>query len=74
MGDLVNLDCITKLDIPPDRILKEAFGILESAIIIGYDKEGNEYFASSRADGGDVLWLLERTKTKLLSIGEEDGE
>jgi hypothetical protein len=66
MGEVVNLDQVTSLDLPADRILESAIGQLEGVIIAGYDKEGEEYFASSYADGGDALWLVERFKLKLL--------
>jgi len=56
----------------PDVILENTKGKLEGFIICGYDKEGKEYFASTYADGGDVLWLLERMKMCLLN--QEFGE
>ena len=72
MSKVVPLGNITRLDIPPDHVLDRCTGKLEGVVIIGYDKSGEEYFASSYADGGDVLWLLERCKKKLLDIcGEE---
>jgi len=71
MGEVVNLGCVTKLDLPADRILEAAAGKLEGVVIMGYDKDGNEYFASSYADGGDTLWLLERSKLKLLRMADE---
>lgn len=72
MGDVVNLECVTRLDLPPDRILASALGKLQSVLVIGYDTEGVEYFASSLADGAEALWLLERSKKKLLEIGDTD--
>lgn len=60
-------DGVTRLDLPPDRVLQQAVGALESVVILGYDRDGLEYFASSLADGSDVLWLLERCKRQLLS-------
>lgn len=66
MSNVVNFTGITKLDLPPDRILEQAQGTLEGVVILGYTKDGREYFASSYADGGDVLWLLERLKKQLL--------
>ena len=56
---------ITRLDIQADTVLREAIGNLESVVIAGYDKDGNFYAASSKADGGDVLWLLELCKQRL---------
>lgn len=72
MGKVIPLNCVTRLDLPVDRVLEGAKGNLEGVVILGYDNEGNEYFASTYADGGDVLWLLERCKIKLLTIA--DGE
>lgn len=71
MNDITILRCVTRLDLPPDRILSAAIGTLESVIVIGYDKDGEEYFASSYADGGDALWLLERCKMALLTTAME---
>jgi hypothetical protein len=66
MGEVVTFTGVTKLDLPPDRILADAVGKLEGVVILGYTKEGDEFFASSYADGGNVLWLLERLKKQLL--------
>lgn len=60
---------ITKLDLPPDRILESAIGKeLQGVVILAYDKDGEEYFCSSYADGGTVLWMLERAKLRLLQV------
>lgn len=67
MGDLINFNGITSLDIDADVILKAAIGKMEKVIIAGLDKEGNEYFASSMADGGDALWYLKRCEKRLLT-------
>jgi hypothetical protein len=48
-------------------ILETNKGRFAGVVIIGYDQEGNEAFASSYADGGVVLWLLERCKRRLIS-------
>lgn len=67
MAEIIPLNCVTKLDIPTEGVIR---GILEKnlkdVIVIGYDQEGDEYFASSISDGGDVLWLLERCKQVLM--------
>jgi len=69
--NVINLNAITTLDLQPDRVLTEAIGKLDSAMVIGYDKEGFFYFASTKADGGDVLWLLEVAKKLLLEAAED---
>ena len=71
MSNVVYLKTVTRLDLPPDRILEQAIGNLEGVIVIGYDKDGQEYFASSYADGSDALWLLERCKKALLNVEGE---
>ncbi len=71
MSSVVYLKTVTRLDIPADRVLEGAMGELESVIVIGHTTDGNEYFASSMADGGNTLWLLERFKTALLNIEDE---
>ena len=66
MGEVVDGNFITKLDLDPDRVIEGAIGELDEVVIIGVAKDGSEYFASSKSDGGDVLWHLERAKLKLL--------
>jgi hypothetical protein len=63
---VINLPCITYLDLPAERILEmaEQKGLAE-VVVIGFDKDGEYYFASSKSDGANVLWLLELTKKKL---------
>lgn len=71
MGKVLPFTGVTRLDLPPDRVLESMRGELEGVVIIGYNKEGGEVFASSYADGGTVLWLIERMKKKLLSVPED---
>ena len=69
MGEVVLLEGVTSLDIPSERVLESAITVgLNDAIVIGWDKDGELYFASSIADGADVLWLLEKAKKELLDI------
>lgn len=44
---------------------------MSKVVPIGWDKDGGEYFASTIADGGTVLWLLERLKKQLMVV---DGD
>lgn len=65
--NVVTLRTITKLDIPAERVLKDAEAAkLTGVMVIGYDADGDEYFASSIADGGTCLWLMERMKKHLI--------
>lgn len=65
--NVVNLDIVTSKDLDPQRVLIGAINHnLEGVVVIGYDKQGYNYFASSYADGGTVLWLMEHYKLALL--------
>jgi hypothetical protein len=65
--NVVILPVITRLDVPAQRVLDEAAKAgLTEIVILGYDGDGEEYFASNMADGGDIIWHLERAKLKLL--------
>lgn len=66
MGEVVELGCLTRLDVPPDKVLTAAVGGMNQVLVLGYDKEGEEYFASSWTDRAEVLWLVERFKQQLL--------
>ncbi len=70
MAEIIQLDILTKCDISADRVLEAALDKLEGVVITGFDKNGDEYFASSYADGGDALWLLEKCKQNLLNYDE----
>ena len=68
MSNVIDLPVITTLDLPSDKLLEKAIGNVDDVLIIGYDKAGELYFASSRADGGSVLWLMELAKKRLLEV------
>jgi len=69
---IIELPVITTLDIPASKILNKAQEAnLQTAIVIGYDNDGELYFASSVSDGGDVLWLFELAKKALLNAADE---
>lgn len=64
--NIVVLPVVTRLDIPAGRVLDSALKAgLETAVVIGYDADGEFWFGSNKADGGNVLWLLEKAKLKL---------
>lgn len=59
----------TRLPVPVERILEAALeSKMQRCIIIGEDENGELYFASSDADGGTVLWWMEKAKKALLDI------
>lgn len=69
-AEVVDFTGITTLEIDPDRILQSAIGKMEQVVLIGWDKNGQEYFSSSVSDGGTVLWHMERAKLQLLRKGD----
>lgn len=71
MGKLIPLNNVTRLDLPVERVLEAAKDQLVDAIIIGIDVNGEFYFASNMADGGEVLWWIEQAKKRLLSLGDD---
>ena len=71
MSNIIPLGNITKLDQPVDRVLDGAKEQLTGVIILGWTHDGEAYFASTLADGGEVMWLLEKCKKDLLDAAEE---
>jgi hypothetical protein len=71
MAIIIRFTGVTKLDLSPDTLLENLKGEFEGFIITGFSKDGGEVFASSYADGGTALWLIERFKIKLLEAAEE---
>jgi hypothetical protein len=61
----------TRLDLDPDMILTAAVGKLKDVVIVGYEANGDFYFASSQADGPEVLWMLKQAEQRLLAIERE---
>jgi hypothetical protein len=72
MGEVVVLPVETTLDIPVERVLdgKEARA-LDSVVVIGLDKNGELYLASSSASYPLCLTILELGKWAILRRIEE---
>ena len=65
---------ITKLDLPVERMLNRALEAgLTEVVILGFKEDGDEFFASSKSDGGAVLWHLQRAIHKLMKTPEDLG-
>jgi hypothetical protein len=75
--NVIELGCVTKLDLPPEKVLNYALEHdLDSIVIVGYTKDGEEYFASSVADGAQAMYLLQRgiwSLNKMQDQIEEEG-
>lgn len=66
---VIPLGMITKLDLPVDRVLEQAKDKMAHVVLMGWDKDGELYFASTFADGGEILWLMEKCKEALMKAG-----
>jgi hypothetical protein len=68
-GEVITFRGISRLDLDPDRTLEKTKGKLSNFVIIGWEKDAPHefFFSSTMADGGDVLWLMELAKHKLIS-------
>lgn len=67
LAPVTTLPVITTLDIDVQRVAQSAVDAeLERVIIIGRTHDGEFYFASSKSDGGEVLWELETARLKLM--------
>jgi len=69
MAKIIQFPGITKLDMNPQIILQKALEAeMTEVIVVGFDKDGNEYFASSKADAGSVLYHFQRAIHALMKI------
>ena len=72
MADIFKWPHVTRLPTSVSTILENAGEAdLAEIVIVGFTKNGEEYFGSSEADGGNVLWCLERAKHKLLTFPDD---
>jgi hypothetical protein len=74
-AQVLRFDGVTLRDLPAEQVIEGAAEQgLKSVVVLGYDADGDEYFASSIADGADVLWLMERLKQRLLGVPDGTDE
>lgn len=72
MGDVIDLDVPTTLDLDPPKVLTAAAEAnLTTAMVIGEDSEGRLYLASSTGKIGALLILLELAKRDILSTFDQ---
>jgi hypothetical protein len=68
--NVVEIPVVTTLPSDPQRVLDRMKNLEpKTVIVIGFDKDGGFCFQSSTPDGGEVLWLMELAKHKLMKIG-----
>ena len=65
------LPVVTTLDLDVERVLNAAIdNKLAYVLVIGEREDGTLYFASSKSDGADALWWMEKAKRALMEISE----
>lgn len=75
MGEVVNQNWPTRLTVPPEKMLKSALEAgLTEVVIIGFDKNGGWYFASSEADGQVPLYHCSKAIYKLHQMEDKLSE
>lgn len=65
--NLIILNMETRLDIPVDRVREAAEKNCEKLIIVGIDKDGNDYYAANFADAALTYYLVSKFRYKLIS-------
>lgn len=70
MSNIESIGTITALDLSVNQVLEGGKDKLDSCLLIGFDKDGELYCASTMHDGGDIIWLLEACKRKLFECIE----
>ena len=74
-SNVVDIDCVTFLDIPAEKMLEAAKDAnLKHIVIIGEYEDGEEYFTSSTSDCPLALWMLEQAKRALFDMAAEENE
>ncbi len=69
MAEVIELAVTTKLDLPVERVIKRAAeASLTEIVVVGFDEDGELFFAATKADAGAVIWQLEMAKYRLLKL------
>jgi hypothetical protein len=72
-AEILELGCMTKLDIPPEKILRAALDAdLSEVVVIGLNKKGRLYNAASKSSLAEILFVLEFAKAALMRDQFED--
>lgn len=72
MSDVVRFPGVSRIDTPVESVMKVAADRgLSDVVVVGWDAEGEFYFASSYAAGPEVLWLLALAQKRLLEVEVE---
>lgn len=76
MDNVVGFDNITTVTMTPEKILNAAKEhVPEELFVIGWDREGDLYFAGTHSDVASCLLLLETAKRDLMDnfLAQQNG-
>jgi hypothetical protein len=69
---VIEWEGVKYLDVPGAEVLKAALEAnLANAVVIGWDTDGDFFFASTEANHSVTLWLLAHAQKMLLDGGPE---
>lgn len=72
-ANIEQFDAVTTLDIDPTAVLADAHNKgLSEVVIVGFDNDGNEYFASSASDAAASIYHMQRGIYRLNKIMDKD--
>lgn len=75
MENVVTLSEYTTDEIHPNKVLMGAINAgMDVVIVVGYTKEGTEYFASSTGNHEATNWLMDVAKMRLMKAYTADEE
>jgi hypothetical protein len=73
-NNVIVLNVLTTINLPPERILNAALEAdLAALVIVGYDKNGEYYFHSSIPHGATINWLLDQCKKRIIDEPSDMG-
>lgn len=73
--NVVNLYEYTNDEVPPNDVLMGVINAqMDVVVVIGYTKEGGEYFASSTGNHETTNWLLDVAKMRLMKTYDAPEE
>jgi hypothetical protein len=76
VADVIDFPGVTLHDLPIEKVLQWAGDAeLETVVVLGWKKgeaAPDFYFASSIANGPEVLWLLKVAERRIMALGDPD--
>jgi hypothetical protein len=66
-AEIIPIGGYTNLDIEPNNVLEKAIDKLDINLVLGIDKNGEYYFASSTSDKWKLFDLTEQFRRRLIN-------